>query len=213
MTDRILYLVRHGQRLDTVQKQWYSPNDNQYDPPLSPEGMGQAYQIAQRLQSEPIDTIFTSPYLRALQTAHPIAEALDLPLYVEAGVGEWLGRAMLPVSPNILPAYQRRNDFPRLDFTHNTRVVPHWPESVEECFARLKNTVSQLLASYEGNLLIVGHGRTVTGIAHVLTKKPESNFKYGLAALTTLRLQGDNWQLDLNGDETHLKEGVETLYV
>jgi broad specificity phosphatase PhoE len=213
MKDRIIYLVRHGQRLDSIQKQWYSPTDNQYDPPLSPEGMNQAYQIAQRLATEPIDFVFTSPYLRALQTAHPIAEALNLPLYAEAGIGEWLGRAMLPAAPNITPAFQRRDDFPRLDFSHNSRVVPNWPETVDECFARLKNTMNQLLESYEGNLLIVGHGRTVTGIAHVLTKKSESCFKYGLAALTTLRLHEDSWLVELNGDDSHLKEQVETLYV
>jgi len=213
MKDRLLYLVRHGQRLDAVQKQWYSPDDNQYDPPLSPEGMTQAFQIAQRLRSEPIDRIFSSPYLRALQTAHPIAEALAMPLYVEAGIGEWLGRSMIPVEPKITPAFQRRAAFPQLDFSHNTRVVPNWPETVDECFKRLNNTMSQLLESYEGNLLIVGHGRTVTGIAHVLTQKPESHFKYGLAALTTLRLSGETWELELNSDDSHLKEEVETLYV
>ena len=213
MTDRVLYLVRHGQRLDAVQKQWYSPHDNQYDPPLSPEGMGQAYQIAQRLQNEPIDVIFSSPYLRALQTAHPISEAHNLPMYVEAGIGEWLGRAMFPAEPNIMPAFQRRDDFPRLDFSHHTRVVPHWPETAEECFARLNNTVQQLLESYEGNLLIVGHGRTVTGLAHVLTKKPEYQFKYGLAALTTLRFTNDAWQIELNSDDSHLKEEATTLFV
>jgi broad specificity phosphatase PhoE len=213
MKDRILYLVRHGQRLDSIQKQWYSPDENQYDPPLSPEGMGQAYQIAQRLQAEPIDFIFSSPYLRALQTAHPIAEALNLPLYVEAGIGEWLGRGMIPLEPNITPAYQRHEEFPRLEFLHNTRLVPHWPETVEECFARLKNTIQQLLESYEGNLLIVGHGRTVTGLAHVLTQKPESQFKYGLAALSTLRLHENSWQIELNSDESHLKEDPVTYFV
>jgi broad specificity phosphatase PhoE len=213
MKDRILYLVRHGQRLDSIQKQWYSPEENQYDPPLSPEGMKQAELIAQRLQAEPIDFIFSSPYLRALQTAHPIAEALNLPLYVEAGIGEWLGRSMISVEPNITPAYQRRKEFSFLDFSHNTRFVPNWPETVDECFARLNNTIQQLLDSYEGNLLIVGHGRTVTGLAHVLTQKPESQFKYGLAALSTLRLHENSWQLELNSDESHLKAEPETYYV
>jgi broad specificity phosphatase PhoE len=97
-----LYLVRHGQRLDAVDKNWYEKDDNQYDPPLSDAGFEQAECLAERLLQEPIDYIFVSPYLRALQTAHPIAEALDLPLYVENGIGEWLGKTIDYIGNNVI---------------------------------------------------------------------------------------------------------------
>ncbi|MEO1287799.1 MAG: histidine phosphatase family protein, partial [Chloroflexota bacterium] len=94
-TPRTIYLVRHGHRLDEDDKRWYEKvNGNKYDSPLSDTGTDQAQKLASRLQSEPIDWIFSSPYYRALQTAHPVAEALDLPIYVENGVGEWLGKTL-----------------------------------------------------------------------------------------------------------------------
>ncbi len=205
MTNRTVYLVRHGHRLDEINKKWYEKEGlNKYDPPLSEKGFEQAQKLAQRLQQEPIDMLFTSPYWRAIQTAHPIAEALDLPLYVENGIGEWLGRSMIPHEPNIMPAFQRRDEFPMLEFSHNPRVIPHYPETVAECFDRLENTMTQLLDSYEGNLLIVGHGRTVTGLAHRLVGKPESHFKLNNAGITKLDYENGKWLLRLNSDDTHL---------
>lgn len=205
MTQHSLYLVRHGERLDAVNKNWYSADDNKYDPPLSELGFEQAQRLAERLSQEPIDHIFVSPYVRALQTAHPIADALNLPLYVENGVGEWLGRSMISHEPKIVPAYQRRDDFPLLDFSHNPRVIPNWPETVNQCFERLERAVTQILEAYEGNILIVGHGRTVTGLGHVLTGKPESHFKYDLACVTKLDYEDDAWTIRLNGDTVHLE--------
>lgn len=204
MTDRSLYLVRHGERLDAVDKHWYSADDNKYDPPLSEAGLEQAQRLAERLSREPIDHVFVSPYLRALQSAQPIAEALDLPLYVENGFGEWLGRGLIPQDPKIIAPYQRREEFPQLDFSHNPRLIPRWPETVNECFERLERTMNQILDAYEGNILIVGHGRTVTGLAHRLTGKPESHFKYDLASVTKLDYEDEQWLIRLNGDTVHL---------
>lgn len=207
MTARTLYLVRHGERLDTHDRTWYeNQHANKYDPPLSDHGKQQAQQLAQHLRHAPIQHIFSSPYWRALQTAHPIAQALQLPLYVEAGIGEWLGRSMISQEPTITPAYQRRDEFPELDFSHHSRRVPHYPESVTACFDRLEQTVVQFLTAYDGNLLLVGHGRTVTGIAHRLVGKPEGQFKYQQAGLTTLTFEGTSWQLGLNSDITHLQQ-------
>jgi broad specificity phosphatase PhoE len=112
---------------------------------------------------------------------------------------------MIPHEPNIAPPYQRRDDFPYLDFSHNPRVIPHWPETVAQCFERLERATRQILDSYEGNLLIVGHGRTVTGIGHILTGKPESHFKYELACVTKLDYEDDKWLIRLNADTTHLQ--------
>lgn len=214
MENRTVYLVRHGERLDSIDKTWYEKeNGNKYDSPLSDKGKEQATKLAQRLLQEPIDYIFTSPYWRALQTAHPVAEVLDLPLYVENGIGEWLGRSMVSEEPNITPPFQRRNEFPMLDFCHNPRVIPHYPETVAQCFERLENAMTQLLDSYDGNLLIVGHGRTVTGLAHRLTSKPEAHFKYEQAGITKLDYVDGEWLIRLNSDITHLISETMPHYV
>lgn len=213
MTQRRLYLVRHGERLDAVDKNWHRTGDNRYDPPLSERGFQQAEQLAQRLLEEPIDHIFVSPYVRALQTAQPIARALGLPLYVEAGIGEWLGKVMLPYDPMVLPYDDLRLDFPQISHAHVSLVFPEYPETAEQCFDRLQRTTEQLLHAYSGNLLFVGHGRTVTGTAHRLTGERESNFLYGLACISMLELVQDRWSVCLNGDTAHLATAPTPYYV
>jgi broad specificity phosphatase PhoE len=213
MEKRTLYLVRHGQRLDTINSKWYTADDNQYDPPLSEKGHWHAQRLAERLSQEPIDWLFASPYLRALQTAQPIAENLDLPFYVDTGIGEWLGRAMLPNPPNIVAPITRAVDFSCMGLSHPSKIQPVYPETVPEVFDRLQQAVDYLLESYAGNLLLVGHGRMVTGIAHRLTGQPEAHFKYDLACVTKLVWNGNEWEIRLNGDTTHLNEAVMPHFV
>lgn len=205
MPTRTLYLVRHGQRIDAVNKQWHKDGDNKYDPYLSQLGVWQAQKVGERLRGEQIDHIISSPYVRALQTAQAIAEQLQQSFVVEDGVGEWLGRAMMAQAPNIPHAYTRAERFSYLDTDYASAVHPVWPETVPQVFDRYREAMQHLLGAFTGNLLIVGHGRVVTGVPHVLTGKPESNFKLELAGLTQLEWAEDAWHIQLNGDIEHLE--------
>jgi transcription factor C subunit 7 len=78
------------------------------DPILSEHGVEQAQElgvhIAKSVQPRP-QQILVSPYYRCLQTAIPTAHALGLPLCVEHGVSEWLGRPSYDVPPNRMYIY------------------------------------------------------------------------------------------------------------
>ena len=87
VVERVL-IMRHGDRFSEP-----------LDPPLTPKGLRQSRQLAELLASEPpIDAIFCSPWLRALQTIAPLANARGLPIRVERGFGEYLPEEW-PVSP------------------------------------------------------------------------------------------------------------------
>lgn len=206
MTIRTVYLVRHGQRLDAVDKEWHKKDGGlKYDSPLSEEGIEQAQRIANRLRTERIEHIFVSPFVRALQTADAIAQARHQMFMVDWGVSEWHGRAMMPEKPQLPAIEERAERFPWLDVDHESQVFPQYPETVQQVFDRYERAMQNLMSRYEGNLLIVGHGRVVTGISHVLTQKPESHFKYPEAGLTKLVLdEAGTWEIRLNGDDTHL---------
>jgi probable phosphoglycerate mutase len=65
---------------------------------LGAEGRGQAARLAGRLAGERAAAIYSSPLERALETAAPIATALDRDVQLAAGlteidVGEWTGRS------------------------------------------------------------------------------------------------------------------------
>ncbi|MEO8073884.1 MAG: histidine phosphatase family protein [Acidobacteriota bacterium] len=72
-----LYLVRHGQSAGNAEGRFggHSPT------PLSELGIEQAKVTAERLAKERINVIYSSDLHRAVQTATPLAEILDLPIF------------------------------------------------------------------------------------------------------------------------------------
>lgn len=78
-----LLLVRHAHPERVVGA------DGPADPPLDDLGHRQAAVLAEWLSAEGIDTVITSPLRRAVETAEPLARALDLDLVHEEGVVEW----------------------------------------------------------------------------------------------------------------------------
>ena len=71
----LLYVIRHG---DPV----YSPDS------LTPKGQRQAEAVGRRLAQHGLDQIFSSPLIRAQQTAQPAAELLNLPIQIEDWTSE-----------------------------------------------------------------------------------------------------------------------------
>ncbi len=71
-----LYLVRHGQSAGNAEGRFggHSPT------PLSKLGHEQAEITAKALAKERITAIYSSDLLRAVQTAEPLAELLNLPI-------------------------------------------------------------------------------------------------------------------------------------
>jgi broad specificity phosphatase PhoE len=68
-----VYLVRHGET------EWNQTGrrQGQLDSPLSESGMMEVQRTAQRIESLPVDGVFSSPLGRAISTAQTYAHALD----------------------------------------------------------------------------------------------------------------------------------------
>ena len=70
-----IYLVRHGQTVMNARFSHQKPTE-----PLNQKGREQATAVAKRLNELNIDTICSSPFARAKETAEIIATELNLPL-------------------------------------------------------------------------------------------------------------------------------------
>ena len=86
----------------------------QPDVHLNAVGRQQAEQIAERLATMPIDTIYCSPLERALETAGPLAAKLGVALRVaeefnEIDVGVWTNRTLAELDN--IPEWQQWNSF------------------------------------------------------------------------------------------------------
>ncbi len=67
LTQPIVYVVRHGEKLDASR-----------DTKLSPEGEARAVRLAQMLAASGISAIYTTEYQRTMQLAAPLARQLKI---------------------------------------------------------------------------------------------------------------------------------------
>lgn len=93
MTTRVL-LIRHGETAWNANGRW----QGHAPVPLNESGLAQSQRLGRYIKSEDvrIDVIYSSDLKRAMQTADPIAEALNLPIHPdprlrEVDLGDWQG--------------------------------------------------------------------------------------------------------------------------
>jgi broad specificity phosphatase PhoE len=168
-----IWLARHAHRLDFVQPEWFETALHPYDPPLSPEGVEMSISLARTLSREPIDLIFSSPFLRTVQTADPIARILELPIRVEWGLCEWLCQDWTTALPETLAIDKLKLDYPNIDLAYSSLVLPCYPETHEELDARLLTIANKLVQSNSQNILAIAHKGSVLGIIAILTGNAE----------------------------------------
>ncbi len=78
-----VYLVRHAK---AGQRQAWEGDD--VERPLSRRGWRQSEAIAVRLEAKGASSLYSSPYLRCVQTLEPLGDRLGAPITVEARLSE-----------------------------------------------------------------------------------------------------------------------------
>ncbi|HHP7231014.1 MAG TPA: histidine phosphatase family protein [Xenococcaceae cyanobacterium] len=202
--NRTVWLARHGNRFDFVYPEWFNTAVRRYDPPLAEDGWLQAQQLGKRLKSENITHIFASPFLRAIQTAHSIADILKLPLKLEAGLSEWFNPHWMSEPPQIQPRELLETQYSRIDWNYTSYLQPQYPETAAAVNHRTAKTTQWLVANFADNLLLVGHSASIMGVTQSLV--PETaTFETPVGSLVKLVSNQQGWQLEIAGDVSHLK--------
>lgn len=171
-TPRTIWTVRHGQRIDNIDKTWKTraPRGAWDDPTLTARGLNQACECGTRLANEQIDAIICSPFMRCVQTAAAISTAhKDHPrICIEPGICESLNVCQDP--PGYLPTDQISVDFPMVDTKYIPIISRPEPELNEiGCSGRISEVIQNSLQRFSGNLLFVSHGSPIAMFHEVLT--------------------------------------------
>ncbi|MDT5015875.1 MAG: hypothetical protein QOD39_2035 [Mycobacterium sp.] len=132
------------------------------DPHLSDEGFAQAQRLPKALERFPITRLVSSPQVRALQTAQPVADALGLTVDIEDRLAEY-DRDM----EHYIPIEQIAAEYPE----ELARLASgHLPSSVDETafLARINAAVSDLAAAgdHEDTVAVFSHGGVINGLLH-----------------------------------------------
>ncbi len=209
--ERCVWLARHADRQDFADPHWAATADRPFDPPLSARGRRQARALARRLAREPLAHLFSSPFLRCVETTSPIADALDLAIALDEGLSEWLNREWFPERPALMDPAAAARRFPRVDPAYRPRGAARHGEGGEEALCRAGDLARRLVHEFEGDLLLVGHGASVLGAAAALLGAPIGPAGGPLpselptASLSKLvQKDGSTWHLALRADTSHL---------
>lgn len=166
MTGRItFYLVRHGEAENNVNFIMNSlPEIKRY--PLTERGREQALETAQFLATINADVLFSSPILRAKETAHIIAQATGLNVEFderlhETGLGTFNGKTQ--------QAFLEKYADPQ------ARISPDPTDGVESYIdmrGRLKHFLDDIEARYRGKkVIVVSHGDPLEQLHGILTNE------------------------------------------
>ena len=150
-----IYFVRHGESTLNAQH-IHQPSDAS----LSEKGQAQALYVAKRLEPLPIDTIYSSPFTRAIQTARIIGSLLKKPIVEEPLLRELKRPTEIEGKPIDDPTIQKLKQN-IIDHSHD----PHWHYADEENMYDLQNRCLNVLQLFEkidqNNIVVVTHGITL----------------------------------------------------
>jgi broad specificity phosphatase PhoE len=206
---RTLWLARHANRQDFADPDWHKTAERPHDPGLAPDGVEQARRLARRVTQLDVDRILASPFLRAVQTAHPAADALDQPLYLEPGLGEWQNDDWFDAPAETLSPAVLSDHFEHVRTTHEPCRTPSYPESRHASLARIGAAGRCLVDRFpEETLLLVGHGMTVLGVLHGLIGENVPDPGCPLASLTKVVRRNGTWTIRTRNDTSHLENGT-----
>jgi len=206
MADEV-WVVRHGQRQDSVDPDWDERADRVHDPPLTELGRWAAWRVGRRFAGVGMgfDAIFASPFLRTVETADEICREIDDEFGLEPGLSEHRNPEWFDADPETLAHADLAERFETVCLDHDPYGDPSYPESHDEALARTGETARRIVAGEAERVLLVGHGLTVGGVVDGLVGSTD-RVEAPLCGLTCLVREGDTWQLARSGDTAHLDE-------
>ncbi|CAB3404275.1 unnamed protein product [Caenorhabditis bovis] len=165
---RTIWLVRHGERIDNVDKKWKDNNPKKWDDPeLTTRGKTQSAEVGKALANYNIEKIICSPFTRCVETAAVIVTMMQNPpsICIEPGFMEPLSSCMDP--PSIPTMESLKNLTTRIDESYEPVMKTVSGETPGDlgCAERVINTFKGVLKKFPtGNLLIITHGTPIANL-------------------------------------------------
>ncbi|MCR8847046.1 histidine phosphatase family protein [Rossellomorea sp. SC111] len=167
-----IYIVRHAKA-----------DGQPFHAPLTEDGERQARQLASFLENRSIQAIYSSPFIRALDTIAPFAERSGLRVQEDKRLGERV------LSDEDLPDWMEKL---KMSFEDFSLSLPGG-ESNKMAMERARSFLDEVMGKEEDHVVCVSHGNLTT----LLLRLFDENYGYNeLFALSNpdvyiVRLEGD----------------------
>jgi len=215
-TPQVVYITRHGQRLDWVDQNWRTTHDTLHkdDTPLSPIGKVQSIQLAAWLSanSNEIKHVFSSPYNRTIVTAHPTAELFNCKINVEHSITEWL--ATQPSETLTFPLFTEQyflkwtNRY-CTEYQSVSNPVSGY-ENIVDLHKRARKFVKKIESDYvdKGDIMVVCHAASHIALVRAFLKDVNMDVYPGTCCLTKLVRRDKMWVVEKLCEYSHLEEDI-----
>ena len=209
MSDRRLYLVRHGRPDYTSTAHADSSLGRRYDPPLGEIGIEQSGRLADRLKMLPRPAaIYSSTLARARETARVVGERIGMPVIEREDLCEWFGgeweakdfEQIFEEHPEAIDLFRNQN--------------PAWylapgSERADDFQRRCVDAVESIIATHpEGDVVVVAHGGVINAyFSHILGIAGQDMFFLPEnTSLNTVVIRGDDRLAWFLSDASHLTD-------
>ena len=171
-----LYILRHEDRTQ----------DCSFFSPLTKEGLDNSIKLIDILKNENINIIYSSPYIRTLQTIYPYSIKNNIKVNLEYGLGEIQHNDIIAKKSIglYIPEYIAES------FNYNSKyksiIKPteiKYPETSSDVDTRVKHILKNILTQHmdtNNNILLVTHQSLCSNMAKIHDKKYELDYHKGL---------------------------------
>jgi len=206
MTERRVYLIRHGKADHRSSAHTPTPRGDTADPPLDATGREQAIALTRRLLMMPDPAaIYCSTLTRARETIAPYLEATGRTAAYLDDLAEWhAGDWELKEFEELLTEHPEMPA--RVLFQDPVFVLAPNSEPVDAFRRRVVGAVEGTLASHpDGDIWVVCHGGVINAyIGHLLgVEDQEMFFLPPNTSINTVKVDGDRRTMWFLGDDTH----------
>ena len=188
-----IYILRHEDR--TMDATFFSP--------LTKDGLDNSIKLIKILNKCEIDTIYSSPFIRTLQTVLPFSKSNDININIEHSLSEIQHPHLIPIkSYQInLPIYIAEQFNYNSNYTSYLDPANHkYPEDEKSVSSRIKNFISKLINEMidtKHNILIVTHQIVCNSLLKLATKKIQdinidTTYNYPKGGITQI-FDKDEW--------------------
>ena len=162
-----LYILRHEDR--TMDATLFSP--------LTENGLHASIKLIEILNGQEIDYIYSSPFIRTLQTIHPYTKFKKLKINIEHSLSEIQHPHIIPEKSFTisLPKYIAKSFNYNKKYTSLLNPINHnYPEDEESVNIRVKAFISKIMNEHldtKYNIILVTHQIICNAILKIATKK------------------------------------------
>lgn len=169
-----IYFIRHGETNWNKERKLQGRSDI----PLNEYGRKLAQITAEAFREIPFDLVYSSPLIRARETADILTAGHNLPIHeddrlLEMSFGQGEGEALDQIHSN--PKLALHN------FIHDPAhyIPPMEGETFEDLYTRCDSFIKEILLPAQRNhdcVLVVAHGALIRGMIHCINQRPSSDF-------------------------------------